>query len=72
MKVNQPTLYKRIQEEFTSEETDYQVNKGHGRIETRRVCICKAQGDYPDWPALSTIIRVECERETKYKLKNSI
>ncbi len=65
-------MYRSIQEEFTPEETDYQVNKGHGRIEKRRVSICKAKGNYPDWPALNTIIRVECERQTKYKLENSI
>ncbi len=65
-------MYRSIIEEFTPEETDYQVNKGHGRIEKRRVSICKAKGNYPDWPALNTIIRVECERQTKYKLENSI
>ena len=64
VKSNQPTLAQAIQEEFTPEETDYQIDKGHGRIEKRRVSICKAQGNYPDWPQLNTIIRVEYERET--------
>ena len=65
-------MYRSIQAEFIPEETDYQVNKGHGRIEKRRVSLCKAKGDYPQWPALNTIIRVECERQTKYKIENSI
>lgn len=72
VKGNQPSLDRAIQEEFTPEQTEYQVNKGHGRTEKRRVSICKAKGNYPDWPALNTIIRVECERQTKLKIENSI
>jgi hypothetical protein len=48
------------------------VNKGHGRIEKRRVSICKAKGNYPEWPNLTTIIRVEYERQTKYELEHGI
>ncbi len=54
VKRNQPTLYQGIQAEFTPEETDYQVNKGHGRLEKRKVSICKIQGNYPDWIGLKT------------------
>ncbi len=48
------------------------MNKGHGRIEKRRVSICPAQGNYPDWPQLNTIIRVEYERQTKDELEQGI
>jgi len=71
VKGNQPTLYNSIQEEFIPEANNYQINKGHGRIEKRKVCTCKAKGDYPDWPGLKTIIRVDCQRETKYKIEYS-
>ncbi len=64
-------MYRSIQEEFIPELSNYQINKGHGRIEKRRVCICKAKGNYPDWPGLNTIIRVDCQRETKYKIEYS-
>ena len=70
VKGNQPTLYQGIQAEFSPEETDYQVNKGHGRLEKRKVSICKASGNYPDWIGLKTIIRVECERQTSRKIEN--
>ena len=65
-------MYQAIQEEFTPEETDYQVNKKHGRIEKRRVSICQAQGDYPDWRGLKTIICVESERQTSRKIEKSV
>ncbi|MDJ0727379.1 MAG: ISAs1 family transposase [Prochloraceae cyanobacterium] len=71
MKGNQPTLYNSIQSEFIPESSNYQINKGHGRIEKRRVCICEARQNYPDWPGLKTIIRVDCQRETKYKIEYS-
>ena len=48
------------------------MNKGHGRIEKRRVSVCQAKGDYPDWPALKTIIRVEYEKETKDEIENGV
>jgi predicted transposase YbfD/YdcC len=48
------------------------VNKGHGRLEKRKVSICKALGNYPDWPKLNTIIRVECERQTSSNRENSV
>ncbi len=72
VKDNQPTLNQAIQAEFVPIETDYQANKGHGRLEKRRVSICQAQGNYPDWPQLNTIIRVEYERQTKDELEQGI
>ncbi len=61
-----------IQEEFRPEETNYQVDKGHGRIDKRTVSVCKAKGNYPDWPNLKTIIRVESETITKLKIENGV
>ena len=72
VKGNQPTLYQGIQAEFIPEETNYQINKGHGRLEKRKVSICKAKGNYPEWIGLKTIIRVECERQTSRKIENSV
>ncbi len=72
MKDNQPTLNQAIQAEFVPIETNYQIDKGHGRIEKRRVSICQAQGNYPDWPKLNTIIRVEYERQTQDEIEQGI
>jgi predicted transposase YbfD/YdcC len=68
VKGNQPLLYKSIVEQFISQETFEQLNKGHGRQEKRKVSIyCPPAGKYPDWPALATIVRVESERKIKLK-----
>lgn len=65
-------MHQAIQAEFSPEATDYQVNKGHGRLENRKVSIGKARGNYPDWNGLKTIIRVECERPTSRKIEKSL
>ncbi len=33
--------------------------------------LCRAKGNYPDWPALNTIIRVDSKRETKDEIEYS-
>jgi len=33
--------------------------------------VCKAKGNYPGWPALKTIIRVDCQRETRDEIEYS-
>lgn len=33
--------------------------------------LCKAKGNYPDWKALNTIIRVDSKRETKNEIDYS-
>ncbi|NET37708.1 MAG: ISAs1 family transposase [Cyanothece sp. SIO1E1] len=40
-----------------------QMNKGHGRIEKRRVSISHQLDDIPAFPGLQTLIRVESERQ---------
>ncbi len=37
VKGNQPKLYQAVQEKFVAQETFSKVNKGHGRIEKRKV-----------------------------------
>jgi predicted transposase YbfD/YdcC len=77
VKENQPTLYGKIQllmdelilENFVDVEHDYHVdvNKDHGRIETRRVWVCWNVKDLgpiaQQWPGLKSLIVVECIRE---------
>lgn len=68
VKGNQPKLYQAVQEQFVCLETFEQVNKGHGRLEKRRVSIAHPhQGSFPDWPTLATIIRVESQRKLRDK-----
>ncbi|NJL83353.1 MAG: ISAs1 family transposase [Chloroflexaceae bacterium] len=68
VKGNQPKLYRFVETQFRPEATYEQVNKGHGRLEKRKVSICEIpEGSLPEWPGAATIIRVESER--KYRLK---
>lgn len=68
VKGNQPKLEGAVRKEFIPFETFEQVNKGHGRLEKRRVSIYYPnQGSFPDWPALATIIRVESQRKLRDK-----
>jgi predicted transposase YbfD/YdcC len=62
LKGNQSGLFKEVQANFQPEQTNVQINKGHGRIEKRTVSICSYQGQ-SDWPGLKTVIRVESERQ---------
>jgi predicted transposase YbfD/YdcC len=63
VKANQPTLYRQITESFQPIESYFEVNKGHGRIEKRFIEIMKVNShDYPDWPNLNLIIRVNRQR----------
>jgi predicted transposase YbfD/YdcC len=40
------------------------VNKGHGRLETRRVTCTDDLDDYLRWPGVQQVLRRECERVT--------
>lgn len=62
LKGNQSGLLTEIQDNFQPEQTDVQINKGHGRIEKRTVSICSYQGNR-NWPGLKTVIRVQSERQ---------
>ena len=62
MKGNQSGLLKAVESNFIPTQSDYQINKGHGRIEKRTVSICQKLDGIPDFPGLKTLIRVESER----------
>ena len=63
LKGNQSGLLAEVQANFTPEETDREISKGHGRIEKRTVSICRTKDGIRDWPGLQTLIRVESERQ---------
>ncbi len=71
VKGNQPTLFQAIQQHFIPEDSFEQINKGHGRIEKRKISISQACLNLRDWLALKTIIKVESERQTKHKTEFS-
>jgi len=63
LKGNQGDLFRDVKTHFHSEDTDTQVCKGHGRIEHRRVCVCRDLEGIGPWPGLSSLIRVESRRD---------
>ncbi len=52
-----------VKAKFQAQETVIQVNKGHGRIEKRRVTISPNLSRIPDFPGLKTLIRVVSEQQ---------
>ena len=62
LKGNQSRLLTAVQAKFQAQETIFQIDKGHGRIEKRSVSISHALTGIPDFPGLQTLIRVESER----------
>ncbi len=63
LKGNQSGLLADVEANFSPESTYEQINKGHGRIEKRRVSICQNIDSIRSWPGLTTLIRVESERQ---------
>lgn len=63
LKHNQPNLYKEPGTNFIPNQTYFEINKGHGRVEKRTVSICQAPDHLTYWPGLQTLIRVEAERQ---------
>ena len=89
VKDNQPRLHTKIQESFaeadaqeyahTSYDTWESVEKGHGRIETRRCTVIDdadhllhIQGvkEEGEWPELKTLVRMESERRIDDKIQS--
>lgn len=69
LKGNQPNLYKAVVASFMPQDTHFEMNKGHGRLEKRTVSICQTPDGMKPWPGLQTLIRVQSERHlTKGKL----
>lgn len=67
LKGNQPTLYRTVRQQFTPHQSVCTLNKGHGRIEKRTVSICPFNSFLAGWNSITTAIRVESQRITKYK-----
>jgi predicted transposase YbfD/YdcC len=63
LKGNQSGLLNAVKTHFQPEQSDFQMNKGHGRIEKRTVSISYQLDGIPDFPGLQTLIRVESERQ---------
>ena len=52
-----------VKAQFKAEQSDFTMNKGHGRIEKRTVSISQSLAGIPDFPGLKTLIWVESERQ---------
>ncbi len=63
LKGNQAGLLAALKANFQAQQTVYQLNKGHGRIEKRIVSISHHLDGIPDFPGLQTLIRVQSERQ---------
>ena len=63
LKGNQSGLLTAVQANFQAQETIFQLQKGHGRIEKRTIGISRDLTGIPDFPGLKTLIRVESERQ---------
>lgn len=63
LKGNQSGFLADVEVNFTPESAYEQINKGHGRIEKRRVSICQTLDGIRSWPGLATLIRVDSERQ---------
>jgi predicted transposase YbfD/YdcC len=63
LKGNQSGLLAHVEANFIPESNYEQINKGHGRIEKRNVSISQTPDGIRPWPGLTTIIRVESQRQ---------
>ncbi|MEO0011696.1 MAG: hypothetical protein RLZZ535_85 [Cyanobacteriota bacterium] len=52
------------------QETCSKVNKGHERIEKRKVSTMKSNLNTPGWLNIQTIIKVESQRQTRYAIES--
>ena len=51
-----------VKNHFQPEQTFESLEKGHGRIEKRRISICRDLTYIREWPGLKTLIKVDSER----------
>jgi hypothetical protein len=63
LKRNQSGLLIAVETHFQPEQSVSQINKGHGRIEKRKVSISQSLTGIPDFSGLQALIRVESERQ---------
>lgn len=71
VKGNQPKLHQAIQAQFTEHDSFNSVCKGHGRIEKRKVSTAYLNLNLPGWLSIKTVIKVESERQLRYKTEFS-
>lgn len=80
VKKNQPAMYEAIallfEESPSQGQTDWDTamsfEKGHGRLEWRRLESSTALSDYVDWPGVSQVLRRVCRRKVLKKGKTSV
>ena len=71
VKGNQPKLYQAVQNRFVEHDSFNDVFKGHGRIEKRKVSTAYLDLNLSGWSSTKTLIKVESERQLKYKTEFS-
>lgn len=69
LKENQLNLLRAVEKNFQAGASTSSEEKGHGRIEKRTVRISHKLEGIPSFPGLKTLIKVESERQVKYKGK---
>jgi len=63
LKGNQSGLLNAVKTHFQPAASDFEISKGHGRIEKRTVSISHQLDGIPAFPGLQTLIRVVSERQ---------
>ena len=71
VKGNQPKLYQAVREKFVEHDSFNNICKGHGRLEKRQISTAYLNLKLPGWLSVKTVIRVESERQLKYKTEFS-
>ena len=72
VKGNQRKLYQAIKTQFVEHDSFNNIFKGHGRIEKRKVSTTYLDLKLsPEWSSIKTVIKVESERQLKYKTEFS-
>ena len=68
---NQPKLYQAVKEQFIAQETVFKVNKGHGRIEKRKVSTMQSPLEVPGWLNVEPLskLNLNAKRDTRANLK---
>ena len=60
-----------IKAQFIEHDSFGDICKGHGRVEKRRISTAYLNLKLPGWLSVKTIIRVESERQLRYKTEFS-
>ena len=71
VKGNQLKLYQSIKAQFIEHDSFNDICKGHGRIEKRQITTAYLNLKLPGWLSVKTVIKVESERQLKYKTEFS-